>query len=147
MTSGVPWQVEGVGPQARETAREAARRSGMSVGEWLDTVISDCANSEAVEPTGPRQDDDRDTTRIDQSAPSEDLAEANGRLDDVGRRLDQLSLLNTSQTYLRSDLRAGEPAGELADVISRLDRRLDQLITSGPSADEEIEEAVGPLDR
>ena len=37
MTSGVPWQVEGVGPQARETAREAARRSGMSVGEWLDT--------------------------------------------------------------------------------------------------------------
>jgi len=147
MTSGVPWQVEGVGPQARETAREAARRSGMSVGEWLDTVISDCAYGEAVEPTGPRQDDDGVTADIDQGAPSEDLAAAKGRLDDVGRRLDQHSLLNTSQTYLRSDLRTGEPAGELADVISRLDRRLDQLITSGPSADEEIEAAVGPLDR
>jgi localization factor PodJL len=147
MTSGVPWQVEGVGPQARETAREAARRSGMSVGEWLDWVISDSANSEAVEPTGPRQDDDRDTADIDQSAPGEDPAEVKGRLDDVGRRLDQLSLLNTSQAYLRSDLRTDKPAGELADVISRLDRRLDQLITSGPSAGEESEEAVGPLDR
>jgi localization factor PodJL len=141
MTSGVPWQVEGVGPQARETAQEAARRSGMSVGEWLDSVISDCANSDAVEPTGPRQDRDRDTADIDQSAP----AEVKGRLDDVGRRLDQLSLLNASQAYLRSDLRTDEPAGELADVISRLDRRLDQLITSGPSAGEEIEDAVDPL--
>jgi localization factor PodJL len=144
MTSGVPWQVEGVGPQARETAQEAARRSGMSVGEWLDSVISDCANGDAVEPTGPCQDDDRDTADIDPGAPSEDLAEVKGRLDDVGRRLDQLSLLNTSQAYLRPDLRTDEPAGELADVISRLDRRLDQLITSGPSAGEEIEEAVGP---
>ena len=34
MKSDVPWQVEGVRRQARETAREAARRSGMSVGEW-----------------------------------------------------------------------------------------------------------------
>jgi len=46
MTSGVPWQVEGVRQQARATAQEAARRSGMSVGEWLDTVISDCAYGE-----------------------------------------------------------------------------------------------------
>jgi hypothetical protein len=35
MTSGVPWQIE-----ARETAREAARRSGVSLGEWIDSVVS-----------------------------------------------------------------------------------------------------------
>src|ERR1700704_462345 len=99
MTTGLSWQVEGVRPQARETAQEAARRSGMSVGEWLDSVISDSARSDA-----------------------------DGRLDAVGRRLDQLSRLNTSQAYLRPDLRAEEPPRELTDVISKLDRRLDQLI-------------------
>src|SRR4030088_3801032 len=50
MKSGVPWQVKGVRRQARETAREAARRSGMSVGEWLDSVIIDSALDEGVEP-------------------------------------------------------------------------------------------------
>jgi localization factor PodJL len=50
MKSGVPWQVKGVRPQARETAREAARRSGMSVGEWLDNIILDSALHEGIEP-------------------------------------------------------------------------------------------------
>jgi localization factor PodJL len=39
MKSGGPWNLRGLHPQAREAAREAARRSGMSVGEWLNTVI------------------------------------------------------------------------------------------------------------
>src|SRR5215831_17853691 len=50
MKSGVPWQVKGVGRHAQETAREAARRSGLSVGEWLDSVILDSALHEGVEP-------------------------------------------------------------------------------------------------
>lgn len=39
MKSGGPWNLRGLRPEAREAAREAARRSGMSVGEWLNTVI------------------------------------------------------------------------------------------------------------
>jgi localization factor PodJL len=155
MTSGVPWQVEGVRPQARETAREAARRSGMSVGEWLDSVISDSAKSEADEPAGlPQGIDARSParTRIDyddqsRDAPAEDLAEVKGRLDEVGRRLDRLSHLNTSQAYLRPDLRPDEPPRELADVISSLDRRLDQLIPSGRSTGETSERHAGAVDR
>ena len=73
MTSGVPWQVEGVRPQARETAQEAARRSGMSVGEWLDSVISDSAQGEADEPSsllaGLLPDDDQHAADIDERAP------------------------------------------------------------------------------
>ena len=46
MRSGVPWQVQ-VRPEARETAREAARRSGMSVSEWLDSLIIDSASVKA----------------------------------------------------------------------------------------------------
>jgi localization factor PodJL len=39
MKSGGPWNLRGLRPEARAAAREAARRSGMSVGEWLNTVI------------------------------------------------------------------------------------------------------------
>ena len=46
MTSGVSWDVEDLPEQTREAAQEAARRSGMSVREWLDTVISDRAKSD-----------------------------------------------------------------------------------------------------
>ena len=39
MKSGGPWNLRGLRPEAREAARAAARRSGMSVGEWLNSVI------------------------------------------------------------------------------------------------------------
>ena len=40
MKSGGPWNLRGLRPEAREAARAAARRSGMSVGEWLNSVIA-----------------------------------------------------------------------------------------------------------
>ena len=46
-----PWQVKGIDPEARETAREAARRSGVSVGRWLNSVILDQAAAEGVAPS------------------------------------------------------------------------------------------------
>jgi localization factor PodJL len=39
MKSGGPWNVRGLRPEMRAAAREAARASGMSVGEWLNNVI------------------------------------------------------------------------------------------------------------
>jgi localization factor PodJL len=39
MKSGGPWNLRGLRPEARAAARDAARRSGMSVGEWLNSVI------------------------------------------------------------------------------------------------------------
>jgi localization factor PodJL len=39
MKFGGPWNLRGLRPEAREAARDAARQSGMSVGEWLNDVI------------------------------------------------------------------------------------------------------------
>jgi localization factor PodJL len=39
MKSGGPWNLRGLRPETREAARDAARESGMSVGEWLNDVI------------------------------------------------------------------------------------------------------------
>jgi len=39
MKSGGPWNLRDLRPETRDAVREAARRAGMSVGEWLNSVI------------------------------------------------------------------------------------------------------------
>lgn len=50
--NNLPWSVKGVEPEAREAAKLAARRAGMTLGAWLNRVIRTAA---AEELTGPRQ--------------------------------------------------------------------------------------------
>src|ERR1044072_3874345 len=39
MWSGAPGSVKGIDPKAREIAKDLARRSGMTLGEWLNQMI------------------------------------------------------------------------------------------------------------
>ncbi|MET0336852.1 MAG: Localization factor PodJS, partial [Caulobacter sp.] len=39
MSAGAPWSVKGIDPKAREIAKDLARRSGMTLGEWLNRMI------------------------------------------------------------------------------------------------------------
>jgi localization factor PodJL len=41
MTAAGPWSVKGIDPKAREVAKDLARRSGMTLGEWLNQMIID----------------------------------------------------------------------------------------------------------
>jgi localization factor PodJL len=67
MKSGGLWNLRGLRPEAREVARDAARRSGMSVGEWLNTVIMRSGgDSEPTRSADYRDDDDwRDDYRAE----------------------------------------------------------------------------------
>lgn len=63
MTAGAPWSVKGIDPKAREIAKDLARRSGMTLGEWLNHMIVEGEPPEAesfTEDSGvityPRQD-------------------------------------------------------------------------------------------
>ena len=189
MRSGVPWQVQ-VRPEARETAREAARRSGMSVSEWLDSLIIDSASREGIEPapgapaqlrTADYQDWDRDpppqrrqyadddrrhrpVARDDRPEPAAyhdtsrppsprerpaldpGIAEVNQRLDNLTRQLDQLARLNVANAKASAS-RQDEAPRHLTDAISKLDRRLDQLVAEGRSATSEIERRMSAVDR
>ena len=40
MKPGIPWSIKGVEPELREVAKSAARRSGMTLGEWLNSAIN-----------------------------------------------------------------------------------------------------------
>ncbi len=87
MNKAVSWSVQGVDFDAREAAQEAARRSGLSVGEWLNSVIAERAAERNV-------------------APSELDTEA--RLEAVTARLQSLSNGST-------DRRAQRPADSTSD--------------------------------
>src|SRR5690349_14200607 len=39
MAAAAPWSVKGIDPKAREVAKTLARRSGMTLGEWLNRII------------------------------------------------------------------------------------------------------------
>jgi hypothetical protein len=59
MKSGGPWNRKSLRPDARAATRDAARRSGMSVGEWLNSVSEPTQPSERAarwsgEADGPR---------------------------------------------------------------------------------------------
>jgi localization factor PodJL len=131
MKFGVPWSVKGIRPEARETAREAARRSGMPLGEWLNSVILQQA-----------EDDDLPL--------SDDMSIVHERLDDITRRLEQFTRAaqtakparRESHQDFRRDSRQEsrqeprhEPRHEqsrgdndqIAQLIASLDRRLEQF--------------------
>src|SRR5665213_632093 len=113
MKLGVPWSVKGIRPEARETAREAARRSGVSLGEWLNAVIIQQAEEEGVQ--APSLDDDDD---------SDELTTVHARLDDITRRIEQIG--RSGPAAYAPKLSRQEP-DQLAELIGRLDRRLDQF--------------------
>jgi localization factor PodJL len=45
MKSAIPWSIKGIESNAREQAKEAARKQGLTLGEWLNTVITEKAEA------------------------------------------------------------------------------------------------------
>ncbi|WP_156639637.1 SEL1-like repeat protein [Bosea sp. PAMC 26642] len=50
MATSLPWSVKGVDPRTRDAAKAAARRAGMTLGEWLDHKIRVESDEIAPEP-------------------------------------------------------------------------------------------------
>ncbi|HHI82876.1 MAG TPA: hypothetical protein ENJ99_06950, partial [Rhizobiales bacterium] len=48
MKPGIPWSVKGIESQTREAAKAAARRKGMTLGQWLNSVIQETAAEAAA---------------------------------------------------------------------------------------------------
>jgi localization factor PodJL len=239
MKSGAPWQLSRVTRQTRQAAREAARRAGMSVGEWLDSVIAQSTQADELHnaeyddehaysaereyreqdrsarqrnareqrdrqaddarngrarrastpnpslhefglarvrhhdlrksdrsPSGPggddaeaydyRDDAARRRAELEQTLPfaheaarpaiNKELEELHARLDHLTSQLSQVATLSAGNAARRNE-REAEPTRELIAVVSKLDRRLDQLIAEGRSSKEEIERQVNAVGR
>lgn len=62
MATSLPWSVKGVDPRTRDAAKAAARRAGMTLGEWLDNKIRDEAEDNTPPP--PTQQEQLDITAL-----------------------------------------------------------------------------------
>ncbi|MBS41547.1 MAG: hypothetical protein CMM83_07515 [Rhodospirillales bacterium] len=47
-----PWSVKGVEPEAREAAKIAARRAGLTIGNWLNQIIRTAAADQLTNSNG-----------------------------------------------------------------------------------------------
>ena len=104
MSSAAAWNIRGVGRETRVFAEDAARRAGMSLGDWLDEVVAEKASEQGLEPNDLDRDD---------------------RLDAIGERIARLA---------RGGGRSSEPVRSRArDEASRRpdreeSRRADELL-------------------
>ncbi|NWG25719.1 MAG: hypothetical protein HXY30_15105, partial [Pseudorhodoplanes sp.] len=94
MKHGVPWNVKGIPPEVRESARKAARLSGMSVSEWLNSAILDRAAEDGIPVRNFEDDEDEDRTAAPASEPDRLAAIASEfarSIERIDRRLDQIA--------------------------------------------------------
>ncbi len=121
MNSRVSWSVDGIEPSVRERAEAAARRAGMSLGDWLNSTIGE-APARFNSPNAHPRDQERPLTPR-AALPQRDAAdvvEIHERLDAIARQIELFS---------KSAPRSSVPgvARQLNDAISRLDARLSQI--------------------
>jgi localization factor PodJL len=96
MNSGFPGHAQDERQRAWDAAREAARRAGMSVNEWLDTTLIDSEmRSPTEQPGSPRPNSDYNERS--RRAPQEDLSGVKSRLDTLGRQLEDLARTNAAR--------------------------------------------------
>ncbi len=123
MKLGVPWSVKGIRPEARETAKQAARRAGMPLSEWLNSVIINSATEQGI---------DADEDLFADGTVAEELGPVHAKLDALSQRLERLS--RRPEAYAPQHLR---PAGEeLRPVHAKLDALSQRLegLSRGPEA-------------
>lgn len=92
-------------------ARAAARRSGLSLGEWIETLVGE-ANSENMRRQATRQDQGPENIRA--------------RLSEIAEHLDRLGARSDSP-IARRPTASPEAPDKLASALQRLSRRLDDL--------------------
>jgi localization factor PodJL len=56
MTSGASWNERGLSPELYQAAREAARRAGMSIDDWLDSTFGSAPGATGGKPHGTASD-------------------------------------------------------------------------------------------
>jgi localization factor PodJL len=113
MRTDLPWNVAGIPPEAREAARAAARREGLSVGEWLTRRILH-SFAEAGEAHAPARSDWSGTAQAPRHFEEPVMMMANLR-----NTQDMLARVSRSESETQNAYR------RIEDQLRNLARRLD----------------------
>jgi len=147
----VPWNLEGLDPDTRDAAREAARRAGMSLDDWLNVTISDRAArvfaDTASQPT---------VRRRSASAPSYDELDAiaakiskvtRGKAGTSSRALDTVMSTVSAEADRRARENASKTAEALDSVARWIERAEDRMSESSRVVTEGTRMAMERQDR
>jgi localization factor PodJL len=124
MKPGVPWSVKGIEPDAREAAKTAARRSGMTLGEWLNSKILDTAD--AIPDTRPEIDYKRPRATSGHA-----LERTASRLEDIAEQLSRLSRRDSETAQRVSppiEQRGGLEGEALHKILGRVESNERQTV-------------------
>ncbi|HEX2762040.1 MAG TPA: hypothetical protein VHM27_16070, partial [Rhizomicrobium sp.] len=168
MRAELPWTVAGIPPEAREAARAAARREGLSVGEWLTRRIlrgfpdieEELTDTEERAPSGAsldswgippsaasRRDTDTLIARVDrsESESNESWRHIEDQLRGLGRRMDSSERIQdeNSRRFSNSAQEQSKGFDQLRTNVLSLNQRLQRLERS--SNDASMREAVKAL--
>ncbi len=135
MKPGLPWSVKGIEPDAREAAKLAARRSGMTLGEWLNSTILDQADG--APETAPAAT--RHRAAASGTAPA--FERAANRLEDIAEKLARLSI-GESSTASRFGIHAVGPQSAdpeaIHKVLSRVESNERQTVEAFTAVNERL---------
>lgn len=155
MKSGVPWSIRGIDDDIREAARVAARRSGVSVSEWLNDLIARQAAAQGITPSQSHGDDDEADGDADVHAVAEVVRRLTRRIramDENSRaalsglqdRLDEIEMRLGAAAV--SGGRTGERARSLKGVVAivdQLSREIDNVDEAARSTIEGLRARAG----
>src|SRR5262245_32271562 len=116
MRFGLPWRVEGIRYEARETAEAAARRAGLPLSEWLNAIILQQAAGQEPKP--------QPHTAVHSNDRADDFSKVQLRLDDLTRRIEQLT--RTGPTAYAPKLSLYD-TDQIADRVERLEQRIHEV--------------------
>jgi len=142
VSAAAPWSVKGIEPKAREIAKDLARRSGMTLGEWLNTMIlEDGDDDDGVVPLA-RRPHVSDT--YERRGRSRRLDDAYGSGDEGWQRL------GASIDAIAARLEAAERRSTVAiqgvdQAVSGLVRRLDGQDATGKTYARRIDDIAEEL--
>lgn len=127
MSAAAPWSVKGIDPKAREIAKDLARRSGMTLGEWLNSMIMEDGDEDEGYTPLPRRPHAAEI--FDRRGRSRRLDDAYAG-DDVGHRL------SASVDAIAARLEAAERRSTVAiqgvdQAVAGLVRRLEATDQDG----------------
>ncbi len=170
MRAELPWNVAGIPPEVRDAARAAARREGLSVGEWLSRhILRDASGLEEDASTlrAPGETPDnweapsaavlqRDSRETPATQGESQSHEAWRRIEEqlrgIGRRLDSNErshgesnrfLSRTAQDMNASSRGQAQAVEQLSLTVGDLRERLERLERSAPGGN--IREAIKAL--
>ena len=157
MKPGIPWSIKGVEPELREIAKTAARRSGMTLGEWLNSAINEQAETAATSTDAPAVEIRSPRSSLISTHPIERAAT---KLEDIAAQLSRLASRESEGSYRHPAPTVDEQVA-MAKVLARVESNekqtveafsavndrlatISRQVTRGqPNAPSKVEEAPG----